>query len=379
MKPKRRAKFMTWYQSKVEEEYEFNFQKELVDYCRSDVRLLKEGCQQFQQEFQALADFNPIEECITVASACNHYYRKKRLQPFTIAWEPLRGWHGKSKPHLHASLEWLYWVNHQLLQERQSVEDQLAHAHNQGEHTISVVRHKMYVDGFDPTTQTVYEFQGCFYHECLTCFPHRDQLHRKHDNMSIRQIHQLTQDCNQLIRNAGYRLVEIWECQWHAKKKDSPRIQDFLHTLQLQPRLEPRDAFFGGRTNAIQLLCQTEEGEQIGYNDYTSLYPDINKNCPYPIGHPTIITQPESNDIAGFFGLIKCTIEPPYKLYHPVLPYRCQNKLIFPLCRTRTETELQRTFHHRNFTCHHTSQERALTGTWCSPNSKKPSSRGTRS
>ena len=367
MKPKRRAEFMTWYQSKVEEGYEFHFQQELMEYCRSDVRLLKEGCQQFQRAFQALADFNPMAECITIASACNHYYRKKCLQPFTIASEPVRGWHGKSKPHSHASMEWLYWINHQLRQQRQSTEDQLMHAHNQGEHTISVGRHQMHVDGFDPTTQTVYEFQGCFYHGCLTCFPHRDQLHRKHDQMSMRQIYQLTQDRNQLIREAGYPLVEMWECQWNKQKKDNLGIQNFLYTLQLQPRLEPRDAFFGGRTNAIQLLRHTEEGEQIHYCDYTSLYPWVNKNCPYPVGHPTIITQPESNDISDYFGLIKCTIEPPYELYHPVLPYRCHNKLIFPLCRTCTETELQRGLHHRNFTCPHTSEERALTGTWCSP------------
>ena len=188
--------------------------------------------------------------------------------------------------------------------------------------------------------------------------------------MSMRQIYQLTQDRNQLIRDAGYQLVEMWECQCHAQKKDNLAIQKFLCTQQLQPRLEPRDVFFGGRTNAIQLLRQTEEGEQIIYNDYTSLYPDINKNRPYPVGHPTSITQPESNDISGVFGLIKCTIKPPYELYHPVLPYRCQNKLIFPLCRTCTETEVQRALHQRNLTCPHTSEERALTGTWCSPHSR---------
>ena len=50
------------------------------------------------------AQFNPMEQCITIASACNGY-RKKCLQPFTIASEPVRGWHGKSKPHSFASME----------------------------------------------------------------------------------------------------------------------------------------------------------------------------------------------------------------------------------------------------------------------------------
>ena len=48
---------------------------------------------------------------------------------------------------------------------------------------------------------------------------------------------------------------------------------------------------------------------------------------------------------------------PPDKLYHPVLPYRCNSKLMFCLCRTCVHTP--------NAECTHTEDEdRALTGTW---------------
>ena len=367
MKPKRKEAFEAWHQARREEEYEFNFHEELIAYCQSDVHLLKQGCMQFQKEFEREAQFNPMEQCITIASACNRYYRKKCLIPFTIASEPVRGWHGKSKPHSFASMEWLYWINHQLRQERNQHEDQLIHAHNQGEHSIRINGQLIHVDGFDPTTQTVYEFQGCFYHGCPTCFPNRDIRHKKHDDMTMRQIYELTQNRIQAIRDAGHPVVEMWECEWNQHKETQLEICNFLYTLKLTERLEPRDAFFGGRTNAIQLYCQTQPGEQIRYVDYTSLYPWVNKNCLYPVGHPTIITQPQGTDISDCFGLIKCDILPPYQLYHPVLPIRCQGKLIFPLCRTCTETQLKLSLLARFPDCPHSDEERTLTGTWCTP------------
>jgi len=58
-------------------------------------------------------------------------------------------------------------------------------------------------------------------------------------------------------------------------------------------------------------------------------------------------------------GLIKCTVLPPKRLYHPVLPFRCNNKLLFCLCRT---CALEQNF--EDECSHETAAERALTGTW---------------
>ena len=58
-------------------------------------------------------------------------------------------------------------------------------------------------------------------------------------------------------------------------------------------------------------------------------------------------------------GLLKCSILPPQRLYHPVLPFRCNGKLLFCLCVScATERNL-------NDECHHeTVSQRALTCTW---------------
>lgn len=75
----------------------------------------------------------------------------------------------------------------------------------------------------------------------------------------------------------------------------------------------------------------------------------------YPVGHPVIVTK-DFSDIANYFGIVKCTVLPPRKLYHPVLPYRAKEKLLFPLCRTCVEQNIAE--------CNHSNEERSLTGTW---------------
>lgn len=370
MCPERKKEFEEWHQAHIEEDYKFNFRQELIAYCKSDVRLLKEACIKFQNDFKELAEFNPMENCITIASACNQYYRKMCLQRNTIASEPVRGWHGKSKPHSHAALEWLYWVEHGLRKEElsgRSVTSRLLHAGNLGEHKITVAQKEMYMDGYDEATNTVYEFHGCFYHGCPTCFPNREKRYSKHNDMSMREIYQMTEKRNQSIHEAGYCLKIMWDCEWKRLKRCQSEIKQFIEALQLTSRLEPRDAFYGGRTNAIQLYRKADPREEIRYVDYTSLYPWVNKNSVYPVGHPTIITQPEGIDISNYFGLVKCSIVPPTKLYYPVLPFRYEGKLTFPLCRTCVEEQLSIPLLERSCCCPHDENERSLTGTWCTP------------
>lgn len=88
---------------------EFDFQKELTEYCESDVKLLKEGCLTFKCLFERMSEFNPFDS-MTIASACNRDLRQNRMTPNTIASEPLYGWRMTAN-HSKVSLEWLHWEN----------------------------------------------------------------------------------------------------------------------------------------------------------------------------------------------------------------------------------------------------------------------------
>ena len=55
-------------------------------------------------------------------------------------------------------------------------------------------------------------------------------------------------------------------------KKTQPDVQTYVDSLQLVEPLNPRDAFCGGRTNAIKLYHCVIPDQKIHYIDFTSLY-----------------------------------------------------------------------------------------------------------
>ena len=112
------------------------------------------------------------------------------------------------------------------------------------------------------------------------------------------------------------------------------------------------------------------------YVEVTSLYPWVNKNCPYPIGHLQIITQPVDQSLESYFGTATMDILPPAGLFHPVLPVRSGNKLTFPLCRTCVQEEQDKPMLSRDHYYPHSDADRTLRGTWCTPKLVKAVEKG---
>ena len=106
-------------------------------------------------------------------------------------------------------------------------------------------------------------------------------------------------------------------------------MQQFLQSFELVAPLNPRDAFFGGRTNAVCLHAKTKESETIHYADINSLYPLVNKTKTYPVGHPELLVNPADQYIQHYFGIAKVKILALPKLYHLVLPIRVGDKHTF--------------------------------------------------
>ena len=353
LSPEGRQALETWHQEQRAKNVVFDFQKELLAYCQSDVRLLKQGCLTFKRLFETLTGFNPFEH-ITIASACNRDLRMNRMIPNSIASEPVRGWRN-SINQSRVAIEWLTWC---------AQENNIQHVGNAGEVRIPPLG---FIDGYCHDTRTVYEFQGCFTHGCPTCYPNRHEPHVRHFDRTLQDVYEASQQKIQRLKELGYTVVQMWECEWARLKDTSSDIRTFVDQLQFTDPLNPRDAFCGGRTNAVKLYHRVTPTQKIHYIDVTSLYPWVNKTCLYPKGHPTFISTPGHTDIRQYFGLIQCQILPPRELYHPVLPYRHEGKLLFPLCASCVKEEMVKPLLGRTAKCHHTDDQRVLTGTWCSP------------
>ena len=363
MSPKKKAELVTWHTEQVQRNVVFDFQQELEDYCKSDVALLQGGCEQFTKEFKRKTEFNPFEKCSTIASACNLYWRKKHLHN-NIAVQPPQGWHGARVNQSWTALQWLAYQQTLYTQT-------IKHVRNGGEQKVRTGQREEFVDGLIVNPPIVFEFMGCLWHGCPSCFRHqRWRQYGANPDRTLEELYEATQAKLHRLRTAGFQVIVQWECQW--KQQITPSISSLTST----PPLQPRDAFFGGRTGAVALFHQADPGEKIFYVDVTSLYPWVNKTKRYPLGHPEIHFEPEDQELDNYFGIALVTIRPPRHLYHPVLPVRHGGKLTFPLCMQCVREEQPKPLFERSATCTHSDQERQLQGTWCTPELQEARARG---
>ena len=376
MSEKKKKELVNWHAEQVRRGVPYDFAREMEEYCKSDVALLQAGCEAFTKEFQSHAGYNPFVQCVTIASACNLYWRKHCLKEKKIAVEPLRGWRGSNVNHSIQAIKWLYYKEH-CIAKQGSCPDRIKHIRNGGEQKVTTATNSYYVDGYDPHSNTVYEFYGCFWHGCPRCHPaNRHTKHSVNADRTIEELWRATQAKEAALRLAGYTVQAIWECDWQNLCEHDPSVKQFVTDFSLVEPLQPRHSFFGGRTGAVALHAVASEGEEIRYVDVTSLYPWVNKNACYPIGHPTIITQPRDQSISSYFGIAHVDILAPAQLFHPVLPVRSGNKLTFPLCGKCVKEEQSKAMLERTDVCDHTPEERMLRGTWCTPEIKKAVEKG---
>ena len=85
MSPAEKEMFLRWHRELKENNYVFNFQEEILSYCRSDVDILRRCCLEIRELFRHVTNIDPFEKCLTIASACNSCFGrislKKTLSP----------------------------------------------------------------------------------------------------------------------------------------------------------------------------------------------------------------------------------------------------------------------------------------------------------
>ena len=354
MKSGAALEFHKWYDGQVKQGYVFNFRRELIEYCVSDVTILRQACQAFRQLFSQSAGFDPMFQCITLSSACMAAYRKNFLPPNTIGIVPPGGYHGRGKQS-HKALRWMDYEEHKLGQKITTIYT---------DREVIVLGRP--VDGYVEINKPdggiekrIYQFHGCYWHQCPIHYPaNADSPINRYEK---------TVHLTSLFRRSGYTVVEKWECQFDKDILEDPEVIAYFeaHPTTRAPPLNLRNALCGGRTSALRWHHKADlsKGETIKMADVISEYPNANLRGMYPVGHPTIYLQGQTPmpPINTWNGIIKCTVLPPRDLFLPVLPYKCNGKLMFPLCRTCCETESKELCKHND------PADRQLTGEWCAP------------
>ena len=345
MKLDEQVEFLKWYDDRVSENHIFDFQKEIIECCRSDVDTLRRGMMKLREDFIQLENIDPLHY-ITIASVCMTIYCSNYMPKKTVVIVPESV---KTDNFSIMSIMWLNYVSNGV---------NIQHALNGSEKKLTIFHgNETYkVDGFCKENNTVYEFYGCFWHRCPKCF--KPNIINSKNQKDMGTLNDITIEKCDTIKNAGYNHVLIYECQLARNKHFRKFAKNF--TQQIVEPLNPREAFYGRWTNATKLFYNFKENECGRYVDFCSLYPTIQYYQKYPIGHPTKIFNPEKYD-KSWYGLIKCKVVAPKGLYHPVLPQRIEvdsyEKLVFTLCKACAETRNQNK-------CEHSDNERSFIGTW---------------
>lgn len=132
------------------------------------------------------------------------------------------------------------------------------------------------VDGYHRESNTIYEWDGCYYHGCPRC--PAGQANPNHEQMQDN-----TAKRHELFRQNGYALKVGRSCL------DGPS----LTKEHRDSYIHPREAFFGGRVDAFRTVTELADlppGSKIRYLDMVSLYPTCTAFDDMPHKKPTHYT-----------------------------------------------------------------------------------------
>ena len=108
------------------------------------------------------------------------------------------------------------------------------------------------VDGYDPVSKTVYEYNGCYYHGCSVC--HMDQsgvgqARKKH-----------TETKESYLKQSGYTLRIMWEHEFKELQKKDQTLKQFI-----QDRMPPFYRSHRRKTKESTLLKAVLENTLFGF------------------------------------------------------------------------------------------------------------------
>ncbi|KAL9989107.1 hypothetical protein ACROYT_G003618 [Oculina patagonica] len=90
------------------------------------------------------------------------------------------------------------------------------------------------VDGFHKESQTVFQFHGCNWHGHQCHLTHGKEMNEKQEK-SMAELYDGKKANTKYIKDQGYWVVNLWECQWLQMKNTNKDLQRFIATKLGRP------------------------------------------------------------------------------------------------------------------------------------------------
>lgn len=224
------------------------------------------------------------------------------------------------------------------------------------------------------------DFYPCYDRGCLRCM-RRSGFCSKY-NCSFYELCKRTQERERRLKELGYEVLTMWECDW-SRAKATRQVLDFFavhkQAWMNQCPIDPRRPYRGG---LVEYYALYYEGE-ISMVDIVSEYPAFSRGktraylqsqpegaelqWPLPVGHPEIhrpFSLAKWTEQQGMIGYAKVKVLAPRQLFAPYLGYQVKSQRVpgssiclRGLCRTCMDLRIEGW-------CTHTDDERWWVDTW---------------
>ena len=104
-------------------------------------------------------------------------------------------------------------------------------------------------------------FLLCCFLGCATCYA-RCTVNPV-NGKTMQNLYEATIEKVCYLKEQGFNIVEMWECDLKRELEEDERMRRYFEGYDLVDPLQPRDAFFGGRTNATKLFHKCKDQEKI--------------------------------------------------------------------------------------------------------------------
>ena len=99
---------------------------------------------------------------------------------------------------------------------------------------------------------------------CPECYRDRETVNPINQK-TMEQLYKDTVRKVKYLKECGFEVEQKWGCELEKEMEENEEMKRFFEEHELVDPLQPRDAFYGGRTNAAKLLHECRDGEEIRY------------------------------------------------------------------------------------------------------------------
>ena len=85
----------------------------------------------------------------------------------------------------------------------------------------------------------------------------------------MEQLAEDTLEKERYLKDLGYHVEGKWECVLYKEMEQDEEMKRYFEEYEIMDPLQPRDAFYGGRTNAAKLFHECQDDEEIRYYRYS--------------------------------------------------------------------------------------------------------------